>query len=149
MFNPAVNTNDHIDAMLGQLWSDKIRLCVDDKMKIAREYLRHLSPWLEKEDDTGVRLPILRYWMDPANWNSDREIDLTGPLVKALEKVMLGYRCRTDRIFVAVACVYSCCLVTNDESDIIRDRAPIRRSIKRWRTAATDFLDTKKAHDRL
>ena len=149
MFNPAVNTKNHIDAILEKLRIDRIQLCVDDKKKIAGEYSTHVSPLFAKEDDTGLRLPILRYWMDIANWNRDVEIDLSGPVIKALEKVMPGNRCRKDRIFVAVACAYSCCLVTNDKSDIVKYRVKIRRAIRRWRTSETDFLDTKKAHDRL
>ena len=149
MFNPAVNTNNHIDALLSQLVIDRIRLCVDDKKKIAGEYLKHVFPLLEKVDDTGLRLQILRYWMDTAHWNRDVEIDLDGPVIKALKNVLFGYRCDKDRVFVAVACAFSCCLVTNDKSDIVKHRVKIRRSIKRWRTSATDFLDTKTAHDRL
>ena len=139
LLNDQENTNQHIDDLLSRLMSDQVRLCVDDKNRIAKEYLKHVQPLFKKASETGIRLQILRYWMNQDAWHRNEVIEMQGPEMKALEGVLPGHGNRNDRIFIIVACKYKTKLITNDKSDIIVNRTALRRAISRWRTAATDF----------
>lgn len=118
MFNDRENHEQHIDKLLRSLMSDSVDLCLDKSKFIATEYEEKLSRRIRESDDTGIRLQILRYWMDN---DTKREvaIERTGDLMRNIKGVIHENRESVDRMFVAVAFVADVVFVTNDDIHIL------------------------------
>jgi hypothetical protein len=157
MFNDQENHEQHIDSVLKALVADGIRLCVDDRDTVAKEYDQQVGPLLV-QDDRGLRVQWLRYLLDPGEWKRTI-VDRRGELLKKIEAVIREQKEKVDRVLVAIACTEGRILVTNDKQHILigpeRERrqgprrARLLRATRKCRKEGADLIDSKEAQGRL
>src|SRR5690242_13335501 len=124
LFNDRHNEDEHIDALLTRLAGHGAKLCVDSTNKIAIEYHKHLDGILRNDDD-GLRIYILRRWMNEEFWDDPVATDPKDLLMTRIKGVVPGNNQRIDRIFVYVSCAGNCALVTNCKKHILSRRTPL------------------------
>lgn len=143
LLNPEKNPGGHIDDLLGRLQQDGISLLVDEGGRIAGEYDDKLAPVIRNSSDEDSKTSLLRYWM-VASLN-----DRTTVAVDGKSKLMVQIKKRItrktpDSIFVYVALKKQRVLVSNDQADIIGQRAEVRRIEKK-----SELLTSQEAAERL
>jgi hypothetical protein len=144
LFNDRENEDEHIDALLTRLAGHGAKLCVDSTNKIANEYHKHLDGILRKDDD-GLRIYILRRWMNEEFWDNPIATDPKDVLMNRIKGVIPGNNQRIDRIFVYVSCVGNCALVTNCATHILSRRTPLRARTRRFRGPESNILSSQEA----
>ena len=143
LFNPQNNEDSHIDQLLSHLAKLEYSLCVDSTNKIANEYQEKLIPMIERQDDRGIQLYILRFWMALARVSV--EIDVTDLLMQRIRQVIQEHDEHVDRAFIYVSCKGNCCLVTNDNEHILSRRRVIKEKTRKLRGDASIILDSREA----
>ena len=106
----------HINKLLKVLQSQGYQLCMDRQKRIKEEYKHRLIQRIKDSSDERDEIQILRYWIVLHTPHFiDKEINL--PLDKILKTIILNDRGEpetTDCIFVHMAALNKCDLVTND-----------------------------------
>ncbi len=147
LFNPAVNTDAHIDRLLSVLILKAFELLVDSTSKIANEYQQLLVPIIKNNDETRPQLPLLRHWMSP----DIRHVVVLDPrdnLMQQITRVIREPAEHADRAFVYVVCSADATLITNDDMHILRRRATLLRKTRRWRGGGADIQSSCQAASR-
>jgi hypothetical protein len=144
LFNQSENEDSHIDQLLSQLAKHKFKLCVDSTNKIVNEYYEYLYPRLRREDDTGIQLYILRFWMNEQIRDSI-DTDPTDPLMRRIKGVIHEKDEHADRALVYISCRGNCCLVTNCNIHILSRRRELKRQTKQHRGRQSVILDSRAA----
>ena len=156
ILNPNINTNNHINELLETLASDEISLIVDRDKRIQNQYKNRISPILRKVSEKGNELLILRLWfVERINARKIVDVDHNSTLMNTIDSIMTN--CETvDRIFVYVAFSDGRILITNDESDIVERRVPLKNKTKQLRRTLrprsndkSDILTSTEAHQQL
>jgi len=136
--NPKENPDSHIDQLLSHLAKDNPRLCVDSTKKISNEYLEKLGPRINSQDEKGIAIFLLRFWMDQG-LREEIATDVQDRLMRRIERVIIERDEHTDRTFVYVSCKGDCPLISNDHGHIIGRRAELRKQTREYRGSATSF----------
>ena len=144
LLNPQMNTNLHIDKVLGYLARSKCMLLVDSTKKIANEYEALVIPIIRNADDTRVQIYLLRYWMN-SEIRHEEPLDRQDQLMQQIKRVIYENE-HADRAFVYVSCKRDCYLITNDNVHILNRRRELLEGTRRHRGTNTDFIDSHQAH---
>ncbi len=144
LFNPAMNTNAHIDRLLSALILEASGLLVDSTSKIANEYQQLLVPIIKNNDETRPQLPLLRHWMSP-DIRHVVKLDPRDNLMQQIKAVIREPAEHADRAFVYVACCGDTLLITNDDMHILRRRAALLKKTRRLRGPDTDIQSSCEA----
>ena len=152
LLNRQKNTQKHIGALLQQLIEDEIRLLVDDKKRIRKEYSNRLNSYVQKEQaaEGNAERIVLRHWFALEN-QKIVSVDQDDPLMKAVQNIIHEKRGKavTDRFYVYVAFKEGRILVTNDIKDIVNRRSQLRKITRKARPNGADIMTSKKAHSNL
>src|SRR5205807_109299 len=103
----------------------------------------------------GNEVILIRYWLDPDN-QTTIDVDRTGKLYKLVQEIVKtrvkkleAPDWRRDCMFVAVACLALCVLVTNDREHLLPSRADFLSKLPAvhpgW-TDAIEFMSSCEAH---
>jgi hypothetical protein len=138
LLNPDVNSDLHIDKLLGYLSMERYKLLVDSTRKIGNEYQRMIIPIILNTDDTGQKLQLLRYWMIHAV-RYHVELIQSDTLMQHIRRIICEIAEHTDRAFVYVVCKMDSMLVTNDHTHIVGRRSELLKKTKRERGPNTDI----------
>jgi hypothetical protein len=128
----------HINKLLKFLQRQGYKLCMDKQKRIKEEYKYRLGQRIKNSSDERDEILILRYWIllhDPHF--IDTEINLS--LDKILKTIILNDDDKpetTDCIFVHIAAMNRCNLVTND-SDYTLAEDPSSRNKNKKKTSQT------------
>ena len=153
ILNPQENGGYHINGLLSHLQEHKARLIVDAGNRIFGEYRHRIAPIIQRSDDTGNEIYLLRYWLLDA---PRLTIAVVGndELMTAIRKVIIEVQEAVDRIFVYVAFKQGRVLVSNDRMNIVlgpnsestqrRDR--LLGDTKRFRPRDAAILTSQEAH---
>ena len=151
------NPDGHIAVLLGRLWEDRILLCVDEDGRIEGEYELIIQPMLRNQSDASEEIGLLRYWM-LEEIRVCQPADHAGPLMNAIEQIIIEKKEKVDRTFVAVAFSRGKVLVTNDVEHILDGpdrekklgprRSRLIKQTKKHRPAGAEILTSREAHDR-
>lgn len=144
LLNPAHNGDSHIDQLLSHLAKHAFKLCVDSTDKIAKEYYEHLDSLLRRQDDTDLKLYILRFWMD-GSIRDPIDVDARDQLMSRIREVIPGNRQQVDRAFVYVSYKGDCCLVTNCNAHILSRTTNLKKRTKKLRGKRSIILDSREA----
>jgi hypothetical protein len=144
LFNPGNNPDSHIDQLLIHLAKSGPQLCVDTTEKIANEYLEKLGPMVKQENEIGIQLYILRFWME-TGIRCSIETDPTDLLMHRIRQAIPEADEHADRAFVYVSCKGNCCLVTNDGEHILPRRTIIKSKTKKLRGKDSVIYDSQEA----
>ena len=129
---PKHNVGNHINELLVHLQQRGITLLTDKSGRIAAEYKHRLADRIQRADDKGNEVYILRYWMQYA---PRREITVNGAdqLMQAIRQVIIEHAEAVDRIFVYVSLSQGRILVSNDEAHIVHGPSHQGRNGRRRR----------------
>lgn len=144
LLNPVVNTDSHIDRLLGVLTRASYQLLVDSTRKIANEYQQSIIPMIKNMDETRPQLPVLRHWMS-LEIRDEVAVDPRGSLMQAIRRVIAEKEKHADRAFVYVTCCTNATLVTNDRADILDRRQDLLKATKRLRGKDTSMHSSQEA----
>ena len=154
LLNEKHNPDGHINKLLEYLAQKEMRLLVDDRDVISREYQTHIIPMLSGKSVKGNELSILRYWTD-LGIRARVPVSRNDRLMAAISEVIFEPSKVADRTFVYVAFRRGKILISNDEEDIVfgpawESRRPPRRDrlmreAKRWLTDGADILISAEA----
>ena len=158
LVNKQVNTDGHINTLLGNLGLLGMALLVDDQSRIVGEYTHHIVPMIKGIDEKLGEKYILNYWMNIAPRISI-PIDGADRLMKAIRKEIKEPSESVDRIFVYVALSQNKMLVSNDRRHIVvgpaREslkgprRKRILRNAKKYRGKDSRILTSREASERI
>jgi len=156
VFNPSVNTDRHIEVLLTYFRTNEYRACVDAQV-IRTEYQGVVQKWMRNRDQDGNEVILVRHWLDPDNQHPVA-VDRTGRLYRVVEQIikrrvkpknLKDSDWRRDCIFVTVACMALCKLVTNDDGHVLSSRVPLLKEVPKvhddW-TENIDFLSSVQAY---
>jgi hypothetical protein len=143
LFNPQNNLDDHIDALLRHLVERRVALCADKGGRMFGEYQQQLSPFFRKSDE-GQKVIWLRYFLILAE-RTEVTVDFGGALMVSIRK-HIPFAESSDRIFVYVAIISDCVLVSNDLGHITDHRNNLRKCARKHGSDSTDFVDSFTAH---
>lgn len=138
LLNPDMNSNSHIDKLLGCLIQSQYQLLVDSTKKIANEYRQIIIPIIRNIDETKPQLPLLRFWMNP-DIRHQVDLDQLDKLMQQIIKVIHEINEHADRAFVYIVCAADSLLVTNDRVHILGRRKELLRRTKKSRGPNTDI----------
>ena len=144
LFNPAENTDSHIDKLLGVLITSHYQLLVDSTRKIGNEYQQKIVPIIRNLDETKPQLPLLRFWMN-MDIRHEVELDGTDALMVKIKSVMHEPDEHADRAFVYVACKEGAVLVSNDFFHIRDRRDEILKKTRKERASDADIQSSREA----
>lgn len=149
---PKENSYGDIWKLLSQLKSDEIRLLVDNKHRIAKEYNKRLGSRIQKEpvSEGKAERILLMHWFFPDN-QEVVDIKQKDALMTAIGGIIPTQRGKpvTDRFFVYVAFKKGRVLVTNDHADIVSRRANLLQKTRNIRPNGADIMTPKKACQKL
>ena len=133
LLNPQNNIDKHINFLLLHLQEKDVKLLVDDKSRISKEYQLRIVPVIEGADDTGIEIFILRYWMNHTP-RLEVGVNRSDELMKIIETILSERDEIVDRILVYVALSQGKILISNDRKHIIcGSRKESARSSRRHR----------------
>jgi hypothetical protein len=136
--NPQENPDSHIDQILSHLAKDNPRLCVDSSNKIPNEYLEKLGPRIGSQDEQGIAIFLLRFWIAQVP-REVIETDSQDHLMNRIYRVIPERDEHADRAFVYVSCKGDCPLISNDKTHIIGRRPALWKQTREYRGGATCF----------
>ena len=143
LFNPQNNQNGHIDALLRHLVEQRVGLCTDKGGRMFGEYQQQLHPFFKRSDE-GQKVIWLRYFLLLAE-RSEVAVNFGDALMVAI-RGKIPFAEASDRIFVYVAILSDCILISNDLGHITDHRNSLRRSARRHGSNTTDFVDSLTAY---
>lgn len=114
----------HINKLLKVLQSQGYQLCMDRQKRIKEEYKHRLIQRIKDSSDERDEIQILRYWI-VLNTHHFTEQEINLPMDKILKTIILNDEDQpetTDCIFVHMAALNKCDLVTNDSDYTLSDK---------------------------
>ena len=152
LLNPKENTNGHISKLLSQLRKDEIRLLVDNKRRITKEYNKRLGSrsQMKSVGEGKAERILLMHWFSPEN-QEVVDIKQQDTLMTAIRGIIFTQRGKpvTDRFFVYVAFKKGRVLVTNDHADIVSRRAELLQKTRNVRPKGADIMKSIEAYNKL
>ena len=150
LLNPKQNHDNHITILLGQLRRDQIRLLVDDKKRIVKEYGQRLINYMNKTAGDNPNRILLAYWFSRDNMEVVC-VAANDKLMTAIKDIILvkSGKAVTDRFYVYVAFKKGGILVTNDNEDILKNREELKRKTKNFCPRGRDIMTSQQAWDGL
>ena len=125
LINGDMNKDKHINTLLKKLREDNIYLLVDTGKQIEKEYKHHLKPYVLEAKSKMDEAYILFYWMIEAPRKEVVVKKETG-LWDVIKQTIPEEKEENDRIFVYVAFVKGCVLVSNDRKHIVDRRTELK-----------------------
>ena len=147
VFDPANNTNGHIERFLEKFTRQRKKLCIDGvdgsgKSRILDEYKHRLGARLSKMDEQDRLLHCLRYFLlqaDRVAAQVNLADGLGSCLVPKMNRVMAE---RSDQVFVYVACALDSVMVSNNRRHVTDLRQGLRQCARKARSNNSDFVSS-------
>ena len=158
LLNREHNDDGHIHLLLVMLAEQGVKLLVDNRDVIQREYARNVIPMLAGDSVNGGEVYLLQYFMD-VNFQQRVTVNPRDELMAAIRQVIVEPSKNADRTFVYVAFHEGKLLISNDWTDIVdgpdRERMltprrnRLRRETRRLCPKGADILTSEEAHDQI
>jgi len=149
----AHNADGHIDVLLKAITEKKKRIGLDrpagtQNSRILAEYGHRLKQHLKQMAEQGLRTQWLRYIVVFAE-RAEVSVNLSDGLGVCISSA-IGHRSKvhaetSDQIFVYVACVLDCEMVSDNSSHITNHSKLLRKCAKGLGSGNTDFISSQAA----
>jgi predicted nucleic acid-binding protein len=146
LLNPEKNIKKHINHLLVTL-QDTHQLQIDKEGRIRSEYLQKLSTAISNASELGIEKYILEIWI----MRKEMHIIETDPPhnLRAFVKEVINDSSKSvDRYLVETAALSKCDLITNDETDILRNKTILKKKLKVMpgvKCKQIDFINSQEA----